>query len=170
MKILVTGGSGFVGYRLCEHFISGGHDVEYTYLSHDCSIPGAQGKKLDVSESKQVSALSVGKYDAIIHCAALANVDLCEKDHALARRHNVDATDNMLLLAKGQDAVFVYVSTSHVFPASASNRAYTEDDIPSLSLAPNYYGRTKLEGEILVRGSGIPYLVLRIDQPYYWKK
>ena len=168
MKVLITGGSGFVGYRLCERFISAGHEVGYTYLSHGCKIEGAQGRKLDVSEREPVLRLEAGRYDAIIHAAALANVDLCEKDHALAERQNVDATKNMLELAQKHGAFFVYVSTSHVFPAAA--KPYTENDIPKLELAPNYYGRTKLAGEFLVAMSGMPHIILRIDQPYYWKK
>jgi len=142
--------------------------VEYTYFSNPCQIKGARGHRADVCSKESLAQLGGAKYDAIVHSAALTNVDLCEKDRALAHSHNVEGTANALGLAMKHDALFAYVSTSHVFPAS--DRAYKESDKPDLELAPNYYGRTKLEGEMLIQESGAAHLILRIDQPYYWKK
>ncbi len=168
MKILVTGGSGFVGYRLCEKFVSQGHDVDFTYNEHSCEIDGAEGRKVDVSDAKPVSSLIGGKYDCIVHAAALANVDFCEKNPKMAHKQNVVSTQNMLSLAEKNGARFVYISTSHVFPAS--KKAYTENDTPKLEMVKYVYARTKLEGELEVISSRLPCLILRIDQPYYWAK
>lgn len=165
MKILITGGSGFVGYRLCEKFAKEGHDVEYTYLKNDCKIENAKGHRVDITEANAVMGLA-GKYDVIVHSAALANVDYCQKNPEEARAHNVEGTRNFAQLTKKIGALLVYVSTAHVFPAS--QKAYTENDVPEPEFAPSVYGRTKLEGEILVRQMGIGHLILRIDQPYYW--
>jgi len=166
MRVLVTGGSGFVGYRMCEALVSKGHEVDYTYQSNPCAIEGAAGYPVDVSSREALFSLAGRHYDAVVHAAALANVDLCEKDPEAARRQNVDATKNALDFSILGGAKLAYVSTSHVFPQS--KRAYTEEDAPSLERAPNVYGRTKLEGELLVAASPSPHLILRIDQPYYW--
>ena len=60
----------------------------------------------------------------------------------------------------------LYISTSFVF--SKSDKAYTETDIPSNP--KTHYGLTKLEGEKLILESELKSLILRIDQPYFWKK
>lgn len=168
MKVLVTGGSGFVGYRLCERLLEAGHTVDYTYLSHDCTLEGANGMKADVSIPSQLLALAGGRYEAIVHSAALANVDFCEKNPEEARRQNVGGTANALALAEKCGATFLYVSTSHVFPSS--DRAYREEDATDPSRISGVYAKTKLEGEMLVKNSGVPFLITRIDQPYHWRK
>ncbi|VVB98584.1 GDP-L-fucose synthase [uncultured archaeon] len=167
MKVLVTGGSGMVGYRLCEKFVSKGHEVDFTYLSNACDIRGATGHRIEVSSREEVDSLSALRPELIIHCAALTNVDRCEADHALAWKHNVVATENAVLLAKKLGAKITYLSTSNVF--RPSQNSYSDSDLPA-ELPPNNYGRTKLEGEKLVSKSGLPFTILRIDQPYYWTK
>lgn len=165
MKVLVSGGSGFVGYRLCEKFVREGHEVEYTYFSHGCEVENARGHKVDITDAGAVFGIG-NKYDVIVHCAALANVDYCQNNPQVAHRHNVEGSANFAALAKKTGAKLVYVSTAHVFPASG--RAYSEGDEPLLENATSVYGKTKLEGEMLVRSAAIPFLILRIDQPYYW--
>lgn len=164
LHILVTGGSGFVGYYLCKSLIEKNHEVSFTYFSHKCEIDGADGYQLDLTRS-QIN-LPIKNIECIIHAAALANVDLCEKDPILAYQHNVKATENMIAFAQKTNSKFIYISTSFVFPGKKS--FYTDKDEPCLSDAPNVYGKTKLQGEILVKNSGLNYLILRIDQPYYW--
>ncbi len=168
MKILVTGGSGFVGYRLCEKFISAGHEVDFTYHLHACKIEGAQGHMADLSEKESAPALEEKHYEMIIHSAALANVDFCEKNPQVAHKQNVVGTRNALLLAKKCGARFLYISTSHVFPGGS--KAYTENDVPRLEDIKYIYAKTKLQGELDTLSSGLHHLILRIDQPYYWAK
>jgi len=168
MKILVSGGSGFVGYWMCERFARAGHEVEYTFLSNACEVPMSKGHRVDITDKEGVLALAKNKYDAIVHSAALTKVDFCEEKPEIAYKHNVEGTGNFLELAKKTNAKFAYVSTSHVFPAS--ERAYAESDEAKVENAPNEYGRTKLEGENLVRKSGLEHAILRIDQPYYWNQ
>ncbi|MCX8179707.1 MAG: SDR family oxidoreductase [Candidatus Aenigmarchaeota archaeon] len=167
MKILVTGGSGFVGYYLCKKLISDGHEVVFTYNTHKCDIEGATSIKADLSSSS--FSKSVGQsFDSVIHAAALANVDLCEREPRLAYLHNVKATQNVINFARKSNAKFVYISTSFVF--SGKKQIYTDNDEPNIDEISNVYGKTKLQGEILVKNSGLDYIILRIDQPYYWNQ
>lgn len=164
MRVLVTGGSGAVGYRLCQRFLHDGHEVHFTFNSHPCAIGSAEAHKIDITMPGALGALCALHFDVIVHAAALTNVDLCETDYALAKRHNVLGTENAADLARLCGAPIVFISTSHVF--QPSEKPYTEHEIPTK--APNNYGQTKLDAEKIVSRSGLDFIILRIDQPYYW--
>lgn len=165
MKALVTGGSGAVGFRMCEKLVSEGCEADFTYLSHECAIKGAKAHKADVSSKESVPKLSALKPEVVFHSSALTNVDLCETDPGLAHKQNVAATENAISIAKKSNAVLAFVSTSNVF--APSQKAYSESDAPA-SNPPNNYGESKLEAEKLITASGIDHVIMRIDQPYYW--
>jgi dTDP-4-dehydrorhamnose reductase len=81
----------------------------------------------------------------------------------LASEINVRGTANVVDACKSVQSKLVYISTSSVF--DGSNEKYFETDTPVPS---THYGKTKLNGEELVKKSGLPYLILRTDQPYCW--
>jgi len=84
--------------------------------------------------------------DAILHTAALTDVDLCEREKELAMRVNYEATARLASLAKELDAFMVYVSTDYVFDGSRG--LYREEDGPN---PINHYGYSKLKGEEAVK-------------------
>lgn len=80
--------------------------------------------------------------DAIVHCAAAANVDWCEENPKEAEAINVQATATLASIAATLHASFIYVSTDSVF--NGNNGNYVESDKP----APlNVYARSKFAGE-----------------------
>jgi dTDP-4-dehydrorhamnose reductase len=95
--------------------------------------------------------------DLIIHTAALAIVDKCEKERDLAWKINVDGTENITTLAKIVKAKVVYLSTEYVFDGKTGN--YTEEDTPH---PINFYGKTKVEGEKITAETLNDYMILRI--------
>ncbi len=80
--------------------------------------------------------------DWVIHCAALANLEDCEADPALAEQLNTELPAKLAAHVARGGARLLHVSTDAVFDGQKGD--YTEQDAPNpLSV----YARTKLEGE-----------------------
>jgi dTDP-4-dehydrorhamnose reductase len=150
MKTLVLGGSGFVGYYLAKHFnaISASAHQKEGYV------------KLDITDKKEVSeVLNKIKPELIINSAAIADVDLCEKEKETAMLVNGYAVEWLSSLSKEIGAKFVQISTDYVFDGLTGN--YKEEDNPN---PINEYGKSKLIGEENALKNDA--IVLRIEMPY----
>ena len=97
------------------------------------------------------------KPDVIINCAALTNVDGCEKMWDLAYKINAIGPRNLAIAATTVGAKLVHVSTDYVF-AGTERAPRTEFDEPNPISA---YGKTKLEGEHFVRQFAEKFFILR---------
>ena len=94
----------------------------------------------------------------VLHTAAVASIDDCERDPELARRVNVDATATVARLAADAGARLVHVSTDAVFDGTGG--PYREDDEPHpLSV----YARTKLASEQVALEAHPDALVARVN-------
>jgi len=141
MKILITGAGGLLGTKLCETAVNRGHEVYSIFRTH----APLYGKPLQIDITNMVAvekAFTRIKPDAVVHTAALTDVDECEIKKELAWKINVDGTENIVNACKSHDSFLVYISTDYVF--DGKNGMYKEVDTPS---PINYYGLTKLEGE-----------------------
>lgn len=99
--------------------------------------------------------------DVVVHCAAMIDVDACERDPASAYLMNADVTGTLARLT-GPSGTFVYVTTDSVF---AGDRAMmTEGDLPC---PRTVYARSKLHGEWNTQLSGAPAIVARTNV-YGW--
>lgn len=163
MKILIIGGSGIIGYNLIQYLIKR-NNVHYTFLQNSISEPN--GHYLDITnKTSTIKLIKKIRPDVIIHTAALTNVERCEKEKEFTYSINVEGTKNIVEGAKLVKSKIVYVSTSAVF--SGDKDEYFEDDkVDPIS----NYGLTKAEAEKIVKNSGLKYMILRTDQPYYWNK
>lgn len=113
--------------------------------------------KLDICNKKMVEkAFEIIRPEAVVHAAAMTNVDKCEEDQDLAQRVNVEGTRNIIEASERYNAFLIYVSTDYVF--SGEEGMYKEMDIP---IPINYYGLTKLKGERLVASSSIEWCIAR---------
>ncbi len=103
--------------------------------------------ELNILDSKaEQQTLAKIKPDAVVHAAALTDVDKCELEKELAWKTNVEATENLVQLCRKRGVFLVYVSTDYVFDGEKG--MYKETDNP----APiNNYGLTKLKGEEAVQ-------------------
>jgi dTDP-4-dehydrorhamnose reductase len=105
--------------------------------------------ELDVTDAEAVErAVRQAKPDLVIHAAALTDTSLCEEDPALAMRVNAQGSLHVARACRRVDAALVYVSTNEVFDGPPRREPYGESDEPR---SINAYGRSKLEGERLVR-------------------
>jgi len=133
--ILITGGAGMLGHLLVNHFKSR-HRVIYTTHREAISIDGAEHMSWDLTQGRK----ALSGIDAVIHTAAMTNVDQCQQYPEQAYQANVLATRNVVNAVSGVH--IIYISTDFVFDGTKGN--YSEDDPPS---PISVYGRTKLEGE-----------------------
>lgn len=113
-------------------------------------MPGARllaHAELDVTDASSVRGAVEGA-DAVIHLAAMTQVDHCEIEPQRAWAVNAEGTRHLAEAAGESGARFIYLSTDYVFDG-AKQGEYLEDDRPH---PINVYGRTKLEGERHARG------------------
>ena len=162
MKVLVTGAGGQLGYDVM---------LELQKRSIECvgsDRSGADDKPyrmvgFDITKKDEVEkVLKEEKPDAVIHCAAWTNVDGAEDEEnkALVRLINADGTRNIAEVCKDIDAKMLYISTDYVFDGQGTEPW----DPDSKDYAPiNFYGQTKLEGELAVADTLEKYFIVRIS-------
>lgn len=155
MKLLVTGASGLLGSKLCELAIRKNYEVYSAYNQHK-PLHGTS-IQFDVTDRITVDEIFEKiRPEAVVHAAALTNVDKCELEKELAWKINVEGTRNIAKSCREHHAFLIYVSTDYVFDGEKG--IYRETDNP----APiNYYGLTKLEGEACVKHSTTKYCIAR---------
>lgn len=144
-KLLITGGSGFVGQNLAD-FFAPRCTVVTTYLnSHAPHDSHAQTIQLDVRDSEAtLDALARVVPDVVIHAAGNKNVRFCEENPEEAYRVNAEGTRNVARACRDVGAKLLYLSTDLVFRGVDGN--YKEADVPRPA---SVYGASKLEGERL---------------------
>jgi len=140
-KLLITGGSGFVGKNLASFFASRGAVVT-TYFQHP-PAQMAEAFQLDVTNAEAVFSL----FDhvaptAVIHVAGNKNVRFCEDHPEEAHRINALGTQNVARACRRLGAHLTYLSTDLVFECVRGD--YQENELPHPTSA---YGRSKLQGE-----------------------
>lgn len=142
MKILVTGASGLLGSEITNYLNRAGHKIIGIFNRHN-RLAGSGIKKIkcDIGNLSSINSLP-SKIDLIIHCAAMTNVNECEKDKKKCFQANVIGTRNIISLAKKSKAKLIYISTPSVFDGITGN--YQENDPPN---PKNYYSSCKLLGE-----------------------
>lgn len=165
MRVLVTGGSGLVGWKTltrADHSM----DCWFTYYSSEVQHPDSHGRQLDICDREATIEL-VEEIDpnVVIHSAAMTNVDDCEGNPDVAKAVNVDGVENVLSAAKNVDANFVFLSSAFVF--DGTDNPHEIDDIRN---PVNVYGATKAEAERTVQRSEVDTAVVRTDQPYGWSQ
>jgi dTDP-4-dehydrorhamnose reductase len=145
-KLLITGGSGFVGKNLAE-FFSKRFSVATTYFQHPIAVgkPASESFQLDIRDHDAVFSLFERvEPSVVIHAAGNKNVRFGEENPEEAHRINALGTQNIARACRRLAARLVYVSTDLVFECVRGN--YDEDEKPEPTLV---YGSSKLLGEKL---------------------
>lgn len=151
-KILVTGCNGQLGRAIQKEYAG-----EVTFILTDVA-EGEGIVSLDITDIDAVMTICrKERPDAIINCAALTNVDGCEKAWDLAYKINAIGPRNLAIASREVGAKLVHVSTDYVF-AGTERTPRTEFDTPDPISA---YGKTKLQGELFVRQFADRFFILR---------
>ena len=166
MRVLVTGVAGQLGYDVINELSKRGIvGIASDRKAKNDILFQPNWKEyiqLDISEKEAVNnAVEELKPDAIIHCAAWTNVDGAEdpNNRPLVKKANVDGTDNLAKIAKKIGCKFMYISTDYVFNGEGTV-PWEPDDKDYAPL--NYYGQTKLEGELSVSSQLEKFFIVRI--------
>ena len=163
MKLLVVGGSGLLGFKVAELAVNK-FETFATYNFRPTELDGCSFLKLDKTDRDDTLALvNKLKPDVIIDTAALHNVNYCETHRDEAWKVNVEGTRNITEACRAVGAKMIFVSTDYVF--DGKKEVYTEEDA---SNPLNYYAKTKLEGERVVKEAGIDYVIARPSVIYGW--
>ena len=150
MRVLVTGGAGFIGGHLVEKLVERDWDVivfdsfERASLETLKTLPSeAELRRIDIRDLKSMKRY-VDDVDVIFHLAALTDVVESEVKKDEYWNVNVMGTENVLKIAKDVSAKLVFTSSAAVYGELS--------DVAREDLKPNpisFYGVTKLEGEKL---------------------
>jgi len=156
MKILLFGKNGQVGWELQRSLAPLGE-----LIALDFDSPG--DLKADFTQPDTLAAtVRAVRPDVIVNAAAHTAVDKAESEAELARAINASSPGVLAREAASLNAWLVHYSTDYVFDGSGD--APRNEDAPTSPLS--VYGRTKLEGEELIRASGCRHLILRTSWVY----
>ncbi|HLC76267.1 MAG TPA: SDR family oxidoreductase [Candidatus Peribacterales bacterium] len=158
-RILITGASGLLGGNL---LLGLPKDWEIVGITHTFPLREDSNRTILQADLEREDIAVLCKpcepFDAIIHTAALTNVDTCEKEKEKAMHLNARIPEKLAQYAHASGAHLIHISTDQVFDGKKGH--YTEE---SLMNPVNHYGKTKMEGEDCVRKSGCMSTIIRTN-------
>lgn len=157
MKILILGCNGMLGLAL------------QTQLEKKCELIGIDKVlnnktnlkfyQLDLLKFTEVVQIVLEeKPDVIINVAAIVNLNICEENKEIAKLLHYKLSEKISLISKKLGCKYVYISTDSVFDGNSGG--YTEE---SLTNPLNYYAKSKLEGEEIIRNILENYIIIRTN-------
>jgi len=149
MKILITGGAGYIGSVLTPRLLDQGHEVTVldtfssaqNSLAACCSAPNFQAVRGDCRRNDVLKPL-LGKADAVIPLAALVGAPLCDQDELGATSINRDAI-KLLVDKLSPEQWLLYPTTNSGYGIGQDSHCTEDSPLNPISL----YGRTKVEAE-----------------------
>lgn len=157
-KVLVTGGSGLLGANLLQDWRKK-FSLYAVQKTHKSGFGFCKQTLLDLSDRHNtIEFIGKVKPDAIVHTAAMADVDYCEAHPSEAFKANAEASKNVAEGAESAKAKMIYISTDSVFDGTKGN--YMEEDKPN---PLNAYAESKLEGEKVVMEKNSNYAIVRTN-------
>lgn len=159
-RILVTGSNGLLGQKITERVLRQ-QDFELIATAKGPNrYPETSGytyAEMDILDPENVrQVLEQYRPDAIIHTAAMTNVDTCEEEKELAYALNVEAVRTLVDLCESLQIQLVHLSTDFIF--DGADGPYTEEAEPN---PLSYYGETKVQAEQLLQNSSAHWVILR---------
>lgn len=172
MKVLVTGGAGFIGSHVVDRLVEAGHDVAVLdNLStgvRDYVNPKASFHELSIGDAAVADVFAKEKPEAVCHLAAQINVTESVKDPAFDAMTNIIGTIN-LLEASVRNGVkrFIFSSTGGAIYGSPEIMP-ADESTPPAPMSP--YGTSKLATEEYIktysRNHPLTYVILRYSNVF----
>lgn len=178
MRIIVTGGFGFIGSEFVNTIGRKNPNAEVlvvdnlTYAAADArrvNVPNIDFLNMDICD---VTAEDLGSYDYIVHFAAESHVDNSIKDGKPFVRTNVEGTFNLLECARQNKDLkkFIHISTDEVY-GDMDDICWDAESNETFGLkGSSYYSATKAASDLLVEAAGrtfgLPYLITRTCNNY----
>ena len=150
MKVLITGGKGMLGRTLQQCW-------------QDWELIIADLPEADICDPAGFDKLiAESKPDAVVHCAAMTQVDRCETESELAYKLNAFGTGVVASACHRHGVKLAAISTDYVFSGDMGRPCH-EWDIPA---PKTVYGASKLAGEEMVRIHCPNHLIVRVAWLY----
>ncbi|PIR41809.1 MAG: hypothetical protein COV30_01285 [Candidatus Yanofskybacteria bacterium CG10_big_fil_rev_8_21_14_0_10_37_15] len=147
-QVIITGASGLLGSQIVETFKVQGYEVLAVFNQRpDLIAPDVEKINCDISDKMSVLALRnrIESSSLIINCAAVTNVDLCEREKELCEAVNVRGTRNICDLVRLTGSKIIQISTASVFDGKKGNYKETDKVSPI-----NFHNLSKAKGEDIV--------------------
>jgi dTDP-4-dehydrorhamnose reductase len=161
--VLVTGGSGALGWTLVRRF-HGRCRVVATYCKHRFQYEDMEVRRMDLRKDGQATRVITDiKPDCVVHTASLTKADYCEEHPDETEQINIKGTEEVAKATQKVGARLVYISTDLVFDGEKGEYDETDKARP-LSV----YGKSKLKGEVLAERHCKNSVVLRCALIYGW--
>jgi len=159
-KVLITGSNGLLGQKLVN-LLSDKNNFEVVGISRgenrNNTAKNYTYYSIDITNADEFTQLiNKIKPHYVINCAAMTNVDACEKEKENCDLINVEAVKTMINFVKEHNSHLIHLSTDFIF--DGEDGPYKEDDKPN---PISYYGLSKLKSEELIISSGIKHTILR---------
>ena len=178
MKVLVTGGAGFIGSHLVERLLEAGHEVDVFDEFNDyydprikrANLAGVEGQirihEADIRDAAAVDRIvSTGRYGSIVHLAARAGVRPSIKEPRLYIDTNIIGTYNLLEAARQAGIPrFICASSSSVYGV-LKTVPFREDMALTETISP--YAATKLAAEQLCSNYSHLYAMRTINLRFF---
>jgi nucleoside-diphosphate-sugar epimerase len=162
MKILITGGAGYIGSLLTPALLAEGHQVTVVdnfYFKQASLLDCCQYGRFEIvrgdCRDEELMKRLVPRADTIIPLAAVVGAPMCDRDPVAAKTINQEAVELLGRLASKQQRMLMPITNSG-YGIGEGGKVCTEDSpLRPLSL----YGRTKVKAEeaVLARGSSISF-------------
>ena len=157
MKILVTGGAGYIGSILVPQLLDEGYELIAldNFIHNQTSLLDCcYHKKLTIirgdARDKGLLSKCLKNADVIFPLACLTGAPLCDKDPIGARTTNLDAI-KMLLNLRSKEQVIIFPSTNSGYGIGQKD-IYCNEETPLNPIS--LYGRLKVEAEKLILDAG----------------
>lgn len=151
-KLLITGGTGFLGIRIAQFY-----DKKYEIFSPTHS-------QMDITDEEQVlRVFEAWRPDIVVHCAAVSDVGQCDREPEKSWKINVDGSVTVAKASKRVGAKCILCSSDQVYFGSSSDAAHTEDE----ELRPHHlYGQGKWKAEQACLAVNPDCVLLRLSWMY----
>ncbi len=154
LRVLMTGGAGYVGSVACEHLLNAGYHVtvidklvhpqsNLSHLSYNKNFEFVNG---DVRDKKVMKDI-LYEADVIFPLASLVGAPACSKDPKLAKSVNLESIE-LLMTLRNKYQLVIFPTTNSGYMTKADGDLYCDEKTP---LTPaSVYGKTKSEAEKLI--------------------
>ena len=168
MKVLVTGGAGFIGSNLVDRLVSEGHHVvildDFSAGNHGFVNPKAEVVEADIRDEKKIPDTFLKfKPEAVFHLAAM--IELRESLENPEKSYSINVAGSMNVINASKQAgvrKFIFASSAAVY---GDNQNFPIKESEPVSPA-SPYGEQKAGIEQALEESGIPSIILRYSNVY----
>jgi len=166
MKILITGGNGFIGSHLCEKLVHLGHDLTLIDSKFNSNSKNISCKKITKDIASDDLKKVVQENELTIHLAAVSRVDDCQENPIRCFEVNVIGVLKIVEALKSSNSKVIFSSSREVYGEPQKTPVKEGDEKIPLTT----YGTTKLSGEHILKTYrkiyGLDYVTLRLANVY----